>query len=134
MPFQDLVELDAQHEVFALHTLQQYTLKHPPHHHQPERFVLTHTDLRGSNIFVDDELRIQAILDWEWAVTVPVAFFTSPVWITASEDRLSEFRSVLASSSSSSSLSVAALQEEWLSTDHDLILHGADLPASRSPC
>lgn len=44
-------------------------------------FVLTHTDLRPSNIIVDENLRIQGIIDWEWASTVPRQFFLPPTWL-----------------------------------------------------
>ena len=46
-------------------------------------FVLTHTDLRPSNIIVDENLRIQGIIDWEWASTVPQQFFLPPTWLAA---------------------------------------------------
>lgn len=44
-------------------------------------FVLTHTDLRPSNIIVDEGLQIRAIIDWEWACTVPRQFFLPPTWL-----------------------------------------------------
>ncbi|TAQ89082.1 hypothetical protein B7494_g2604 [Chlorociboria aeruginascens] len=44
-------------------------------------FVLTHTDLRPSNIIVDEDLQIQGIIDWEWASTVPLQFFLPPTWL-----------------------------------------------------
>ncbi|KAI0538799.1 kinase-like domain-containing protein [Xylaria digitata] len=44
-------------------------------------FVLAHTDLRPSNIIVDENLRIQGIIDWEWVSTVPRQFFLPPTWI-----------------------------------------------------
>ena len=44
-------------------------------------FVLTHTDLRPSNIIVDKDLCIQGIIDWEWAGTVPRQFFLPPTWL-----------------------------------------------------
>jgi hypothetical protein len=43
--------------------------------------VLTHTDLRPTNIIVDENLQIQGIIDWEWANTVPRQLFLSPTWI-----------------------------------------------------
>jgi hypothetical protein len=43
--------------------------------------VLTHTDLRPTNIIVDENLQIQGIIDWEWASTVPRQFFLPPTWI-----------------------------------------------------
>lgn len=92
MPMQDLLEEDAQSEVFALYTLQRHTQKqYQRHRQQPERFASTHADLRGPNILLDNELRIKAIIDWEWAATVPISFFTPPLWISVSKDRLAEF-------------------------------------------
>ena len=44
-------------------------------------FVLAHTDLRPTNIIVDENLQIQGIIDWEWASTVPRQFFLPPTWI-----------------------------------------------------
>lgn len=44
-------------------------------------FVLTHTDLRPSNIIVNEDLCIQGIIDWEWAGTVPRQFFLPPTWL-----------------------------------------------------
>ncbi|KAK1768897.1 kinase-like domain-containing protein [Phialemonium atrogriseum] len=44
-------------------------------------FVLAHTDLRWSNIIVDEDLNIQGVIDWEWASTVPRQFFMPPTWI-----------------------------------------------------
>jgi hypothetical protein len=129
LPKQDLKENESQCELFALHTMQQHQLLQQDYDDsQPERFVLTHTDLRGANIMVDDQLRIQAIIDWEWAVTVPAAFFTPPFWILDSQDMLAEFRHALASLPSSLGPSVALLQKQWASSDsNDLNLHMAQI-------
>jgi hypothetical protein len=125
MPMQDLAEEDAQSEVFALYTLQRHTkTQYQNHFQQPERFALTYIDLCGPNILSDNEFHITAVIDWEWAVMVPVTFFTPPLWITASKDRLTEFRSALAPLSSPA---VAVLQEQWLSPDHELALHVAQV-------
>ena len=35
-------------------------------------FTLMHSDLHQSNILVDENLRITAILDWEWACVLPI--------------------------------------------------------------
>lgn len=126
LPTQDLEEGNAQYEVFALHIIQQQQkqLLMEQYKSQPEQFVLTHTDLRVDNIMVDDQLRIQAIIDWEWAITVPSAFFTPPFWIMYSKDRLADFRSALASLPSGHGQSLALLQKRWLcSDDDDLALH-----------
>ena len=46
-------------------------------------FVLTRTDLHPSNIIVDENMRIQGIIDWEWASTVPRQLFLPPTWLVA---------------------------------------------------
>ena len=129
LPKQDLEKTESQYEVFALHTMQQHQLLRQEYENsQPERFVLTHTDLRGANIMVDDQLRIQTIIDWEWAVTVPAAFFTPPFWIMDSQNMLAEFRHALASFPSSLEPSVALLQEQWAPSDgNELKLHIAQI-------
>ena len=37
--------------------------------------------MQGDNIIVDDDLRIQAVIDWKWAGPVPRDFFTPPSWL-----------------------------------------------------
>lgn len=86
-----------------------------PQDNQPERFILMHTDLRCSNILVDDQLRIVGVIDSEWAGTVPVEFFAPPFWILDSEQILAEFHSVLQSLEKKAP--VALLQEEWISCE-----------------
>ena len=126
LPKQDLTEASARGEVFALHTLQQQPPLPEHNNNQPEQFILTHTDLRGPNIMVDDQLRIQAIIDWEWAVTVPAAFFQPPFWITASGTMLADFRSTLASLPSAHDPSIVLLQKQWLHpVGDDLTMHMA---------
>lgn len=124
MPMQDPLEEDAKSEIFALHTLQQHTQKQHQHQHQPERFAPTHTDLRGPNILLDDEFHITAIIDWEWTVTVPVSFFTPPHLDYCLQRSASRAPFCPASLSSPS---VAVLKEQWLSSDHDLIMHVAQI-------
>lgn len=123
MPKQDLSENGARSEVFALYTLELEQMRLPQPHEgcnaQPERFVLTHTDLRGPNIMVDDVLRIQAVIDWEWAVTVPAAFIAPPSWLYFSKAMLDEFYSTLASLPLTQEPSVALLQRQWLPADGD---------------
>lgn len=45
-------------------------------------FVLVHGDFAMHNIVVDEDLRIRAVLDWEWARVVPVQLFQPPLWLT----------------------------------------------------
>ncbi|KAI9890637.1 MAG: hypothetical protein M1814_003835 [Vezdaea aestivalis] len=45
-------------------------------------FVLMHGDLRPSNILIDSDYNILAIIDWEWSRIVPVQLFLPPTWLT----------------------------------------------------
>lgn len=108
LPTQSLDQQTAELELFALDSIDQIPVV-VDHQHEP--FVLSHTDLRWSNIMVDHGLHIVGIIDWEWAGTVPASSFTPPSWITASEHYFAEFRSVLASKYASSTRS--RLLSEW---------------------
>ncbi|OJD24077.1 hypothetical protein ACJ73_04565 [Blastomyces percursus] len=48
-------------------------------------FILMHGDFRPPNIFVDENLNITSIIDWEWSHTVPPQMFVPPSWITGQE-------------------------------------------------
>jgi hypothetical protein len=78
LPAEKLCREVAELEVFALEDLKNRLASvvedRPP-------FVLTHSDLRPTNIIVDEDLQIQGIIDWEWASTVPRQFFLPPTWI-----------------------------------------------------
>ncbi|GAD95327.1 hypothetical protein NFIA_044130 [Paecilomyces variotii No. 5] len=45
-------------------------------------YVLTLTDLHPSNIFVDDEWHITALIDLEWACSFPIELQTPPYWLS----------------------------------------------------
>lgn len=85
LPSADMEEDDAQHEVFALEDfkVRLFQLLDPSLNFQP--FVLSHGDLRPSNIIVSDDLVIEGIIDWEWSGTVPRQFFTPPLWLSGYE-------------------------------------------------
>lgn len=51
-------------------------------------FLLSHTDLRETNIIVDDELNITGIIDWEWSAVIPRQLFMPPTWIAGEEPGL----------------------------------------------
>ncbi|KJZ75585.1 hypothetical protein HIM_05048 [Hirsutella minnesotensis 3608] len=108
LPAPALDQKTAELELFALHTIDQLS---GVLNHEREPFVLSHTDLRCSNIMVDDELHIVGIIDWEWAATVPTSLFIPPSWVTRSEDLFLEFSSVLSSKHASSLHS--QLVKEW---------------------
>lgn len=69
---------DIKREVFALHGMEPmfHQVIDPRLDNGP--FVLNHLDLRGANIVVDKNLRIQGIIDWEFTSTVPQQVFTPP--------------------------------------------------------
>ncbi|KAM3535452.1 hypothetical protein MY4038_001324 [Beauveria bassiana] len=46
-------------------------------------FYLTLTDLHQSNIFVDEQWNIKAIIDLEWTHTLPAEMQTPPYWLTS---------------------------------------------------
>ena len=84
-PISDFDEEDAQHEVFALEDFKGrlFNFIDPSLNHRP--FVLTHGDLRPSNIIVDEDFTISAIIDWEWSCTVPRQFFVPPTWFAGKD-------------------------------------------------
>jgi Phosphotransferase enzyme family len=45
-------------------------------------FVLAHGDLEMYNLFVNKDLDMLAVLDWEWSHVVPLQLFIPPTWIT----------------------------------------------------
>ncbi|KAJ4177213.1 hypothetical protein NW759_017454 [Fusarium solani] len=84
--------------------------------------ILSHLDLRCSNIIVDQDLHILGIIDWEFSGTVSLQYFTPPLWITG-EGRsgvflsfqdaiLQNFEAVLQATSATSE-SCAQLVREW---------------------
>ncbi|KEY68331.1 hypothetical protein S7711_11194 [Stachybotrys chartarum IBT 7711] len=46
-------------------------------------FVLSFGDLHERNIILDENLRIQGILNWAWSRVVPLQFFYPPRWLAA---------------------------------------------------
>ena len=49
---------------------------------RPSPFFLTHADDKGDHILVDEDFHITAVIDWEWAYTVPPALaFNSPIML-----------------------------------------------------
>lgn len=137
LPFSEMDEDDAQHEVFALEDFKGrlFSFINPLLNHHP--FILAHGDLRPSNIIVDEDLTINAIIDWEWSGTIPRQFFIPPTWfagyesseVSSKEYRLeySKFYNILREVGSSS-VSCRKLAEEWgpdLATSVGLFLPAA---------
>lgn len=117
-PVCDLTVDDIKQEVFALHGLEPifHQIIDPQLDKGP--FVLNHMDLRSANIIVDESLRIQGIIDWEFTSTVPRQVFTPPSWITGhdsiktNKQSHAEFRDVLDEKSRSNS-ACDQLRKEW---------------------
>ncbi|POR38781.1 Uncharacterized protein TPAR_01018 [Tolypocladium paradoxum] len=117
-PVEDLSLGDFEHEFFALHELESYFYKLIDTDLDKGPFVLHHLDLRSPNTIIDENLRIQGIIDWEFSGTVPLQLFTPPSWITA-HDRArtkkeihAEFRQVLDEKSKTDSR-CNQLRREW---------------------
>lgn len=81
LPASELCPEVVRLEVFGLNDLKERLSNYIDPLWDNGPFVLAHTDLRWSNIIVDDDLNIQGIVDWEWAGTVPRQFFLPPTWI-----------------------------------------------------
>ncbi|GAB0138274.1 hypothetical protein EsDP_00006511 [Epichloe bromicola] len=123
LPAEDLDQATAELELFALNSMNLKMNDIAPIANGSTRasFVLTHADLRCPNILVDEDLHIRAVIDWEWASTVPPEFFTPPSWITNSEDVFTEFVAVLESKRDSSSRHQQLVQQ-WKCGD-EMLLH-----------
>lgn len=124
LPGEDLKRKPVEKELFALDFMKNH-ISSIADGHSDEPFVLTHTDLRYSNIMVDDQLHIQGIIDWEWACTVPKKLFLPPAWVIGSKDIFPEFLSVLGSNRDSS-LGHSRLAVEWTLND-EVRLHAATI-------
>ncbi|EFX06193.1 hypothetical protein CMQ_6514 [Grosmannia clavigera kw1407] len=118
-PISDCSVLDARHEVFTRHGIEPIFQRVIDPRLNDGPFVLNHLDLRGPNIIVDENLRIQGIIDWEFTSTVPLQLFAPPSWITGydpnktNKQMHAEFRNVLASKKGSV---YSQLRREWYST------------------
>ncbi|QPH16383.1 hypothetical protein C2857_001010 [Epichloe festucae Fl1] len=123
LPAEDLDQATAELELFALNAMNLNMNGITPiaSGSKCASFVLTHADLRCPNIIVDEDLHIRAVIDWEWASTVPPEFFTPPSWITNSEDVFPEFVAVLESKRTSSSRHQQLVQQ-WKYGD-EMLLH-----------
>ncbi|KAK7426729.1 hypothetical protein QQZ08_006765 [Neonectria magnoliae] len=111
-PVRDHTIDDIKQEVFAPHGMERiFQLYGGP-------FVLNRLDLQSPNIIVDKSLQIQGIIDWEFASTIPLQFFTPPSWIIGHDSVETnkhihaEFRDVLDEKSKISSV-YDQLRREW---------------------
>lgn len=82
LPAEELSRKQAQMELFALDSLEKQIPMLVSSQWSNDSFVLAHMDLRCGNIMVTEDFRILAIIDWEFAGTIPRQLFTPPSWIT----------------------------------------------------
>lgn len=121
-PVADHTAEDIQAEVFALDGMKRVFDQLIDSELNAGPFILSHLDLRGRNIIVDQNLQIRGIIDWEFANTVPLQVFTPPSWITGhdststNQQMHAEFRRVLDEKSETSSL-CNRLRKEWYGLD-----------------
>ncbi|OAA60700.1 phosphotransferase enzyme family protein [Cordyceps fumosorosea ARSEF 2679] len=79
-------EDDYRYELFALHTMREQFDQFIQEPLEAGPFILHHPDMQPCNIIVDDDLKIQGIIDWEFTHTVPLQLFTPPLWTPARRD------------------------------------------------
>jgi len=117
-PVSDHTVDDIKQEIFALDGLERIFQQVIDPRLDDGPFVLNHLDLRSANIIVDENLRIQGIIDWEFATTVPLQMFAPPSWITGHDSIETdkqmhiEFRDVLDEKSKAHSV-YDQLKREW---------------------
>ncbi|RSL45910.1 hypothetical protein CEP53_010550 [Fusarium sp. AF-6] len=125
---------DIKQEMFSLHCMESIFDQVIDPQLDKGPFVLNHLDLRGPNIIVDKNLRIQGIVDWEFAHTVPRQVFTPPSWIAGhdlidtNKEMHTEFRSVLEENSQANSL-WEQLGREWTKLKWFCVAHVLRRPA-----
>ncbi|EER37404.1 conserved hypothetical protein [Histoplasma capsulatum H143] len=78
-------EEDARNYLYAIFASQGIVMDWVDQRDNHGPFILMHGDFRPPNIFVDDDLNIISIIDWEWSHTVPPQMFVPPSWITGQE-------------------------------------------------
>ncbi|RSL70471.1 hypothetical protein CEP51_012188 [Fusarium floridanum] len=124
LPTEELSRKQAQMELFALDSLEKQIPVLVSSQRANDPFVLAHMDLRCGNIMVTEDLHILAIIDWEFAGTIPRQLFTPPPCITGHDlDAVAaaphytaypEFLQVLEEKSSTSQ-TCAKLRDDWKS-------------------
>ncbi|ROT43830.1 hypothetical protein SODALDRAFT_342666 [Sodiomyces alkalinus F11] len=122
VPSVSLDQQVAEEELFILHTLAERIpqLLNPRWSNGP--FILTHLDLTCGNIVVDEDLHIIGIIDGEFAGTVPLQYFTPPLWVTghsrpglifpSMDPIIQDFKEALQAKSATSE-GCAQLMREW---------------------
>ncbi|GAO17554.1 hypothetical protein UVI_02047550 [Ustilaginoidea virens] len=81
-PRRDHPEDEVRYDMFCISSMKSYfdTVIQPELDSGP--FVLSHPDLRPSNIIVNERSDIVGIIDWQFTSTVPRQLCTPPSWVT----------------------------------------------------
>ncbi|KID95116.1 phosphotransferase enzyme family protein, partial [Metarhizium majus ARSEF 297] len=81
-PRHDHPEDEVRYDMFCISSIKHYfsSVINPELDNGP--FVLSHPDLRPSNIIVNNEMEIVGFIDWQFTSTVPRQLCTPPSWVT----------------------------------------------------
>lgn len=136
-PVQELDRRQVKMEIYALESLLKEIPKCIDLSEPSPSFILAHPDLRCGNILIDDGFHIVAIIDWEFAGTIPLQLFTPPPWITGHDpatmlfvtgvprgDILPEFCTLLREMGNSSSACFQLCQDWGLQQDQATLDEG----------
>jgi hypothetical protein len=83
-----LDESDGNQMLYYLHSFDKYFEEWVDESLDKGPFVLMHGDFVKHNLLIDDDMRITAVLDWEWSRVVPLQLFHPPLWMIVSSLRL----------------------------------------------
>lgn len=81
-PQYDHPEDEVRYDMFCISSMKQSfsSVINPEFDNGP--FVLSHPDLRPSNIIVNNEMEIVGLIDWQFTSAVPRQLCTPPSWVT----------------------------------------------------
>ncbi len=75
-------DITIKREIFAMNSLKSSLSDSAhPFWSRETPMMLSHGDLRCANIMVDENMQIQAIIDWEWVLILPQQLCTPPLWV-----------------------------------------------------
>jgi hypothetical protein len=78
-------KLDAEGQMAVLTIMRSLTADFTQHHLQHGPFIFRLTDLHPSNIFVDQQCNITAVVDLEWSCSLPLETQHPPFWLSGHE-------------------------------------------------
>ncbi|KHO11093.1 hypothetical protein MAA_11362 [Metarhizium robertsii ARSEF 23] len=81
-PRHDHPEDEVRYDMFCLSSMKPYFSSVIKPEFDSGPFVLSHPDLRPSNIIVNEEMGIVGFIDWQFASVVPRQLCTPPAWVT----------------------------------------------------